>query len=163
MSGGIQGRIGQANEPTSPSRPPAPANNPRTRRQPPLAVGGSRSPIRLLGGRRRDGVVFGRGCRLIRAVPRTYGVGRDGGWGCGLARNRPWWTIPPQNGGRSYSHKRTSIHVHAFALKIPSAELTSSTGYIRGSVSHAVRFVSLIGGTGGPTANGNHPNGSHEG
>ncbi len=38
--------------------------------------------------------------------------------GCGLARNLPWWAVPPQKEGSQSSHQRTSIHVHAFAVKI---------------------------------------------
>ena len=51
------------------------AKNPRTRRQPPLATCGSRSTIRFLEGRRRDGLVFGLGVGVESGLKQDFAFG----------------------------------------------------------------------------------------
>ena len=132
----IPGRIGQANEPTSPSPPtrvrpqstPS-AKNPRTRRQtspsPPRPADHDR-PSRSLAGRRRDGWFFGRGFggRSAQYLVRTRLCVRwTGLWSVEELPN------PPQKGG--FGHP---ISAQAFTCMLMSSgfeliRLLSSTGY----------------------------------
>ncbi len=131
----IPGRIGQANEPTSPSAPPAPR---RRIREP----GGSRpsrprtrSPLPRRAAARRL-VLRSWGWRSLGTVPRTYGVVHGDGQGCGLA------------GNRQLRHKEGVIPVvpisaQAFMCRLMSSGfelswLPSRTGYACGSARHGI-------------------------
>ena len=136
MFGGVPARIGQANEPMSPSPP---------------ATGGTRStvppPRRAAAGR------IGLRGRSVQYRGRT---GLCMGW-TGL------WSGGESSLVAHASTKRgfplVPISAEAFTCMLMSsgfsrAELPSSTGYVRGSVRHAawLRSASLTGGTGGPSA-----------
>ncbi len=108
---GIQGRIGQANEPTSPS-PPRPADH-------------DRRPAFSEGAAGRVG-----SSRSLGAVPRTYGVVYGGGRGCGLSWNPLGGPCLRNTGAHRSSHQRTSSHVQAYApntsSRTPSPAVTGT-------------------------------------
>ena len=121
----IPARIGQASEPTSPSRPPAPRRRIRepggSRPSPPRPTDHDR-PSRSFAGRRRDGLVFAVARRSTADVPGCAGDGR----GCGLAGN---CRLRHKKGGQS-SRQRTSIHVQAYVVRI-RAELAPQQNRVR--------------------------------